>query len=47
MIKMQFRDVDSTNLMQFEALLALTNLTSCGDPEQDRFIAEKYDENNA
>ncbi len=35
------KDVDSTNLQQFEALLALTNLTSCGQVEHDRFTAEK------
>lgn len=35
------RDVDSTNLQQFEALMALTNLTSCGPVEQEKFVAEK------
>ena len=30
------RDVDATNLQQFEACLALTNLTSVGAPEQVR-----------
>lgn len=35
------KDTESTNLMQFEGLLALTNLTSCGDRERDLFIAEK------
>jgi hypothetical protein len=35
------KDVDSTNLQQFEALLALTNLTSCGLVEQEKFVAEK------
>jgi hypothetical protein len=35
------KDVDSTNLMQFEACLALTNLTSVGDVEQERLVAEK------
>ena len=35
------KDVDSTNLQQFEALMALTNLSSCGHVEQERFVAEK------
>lgn len=35
------RDVDSSNLQQFEALMALTNLSSCGPVEQERFVAEK------
>ena len=35
------RDTESSNLMQFEALLALTNITSLGDRERDRFVAEK------
>ncbi len=35
------RDVDATNLQQFEALLALTNLTSCGAREQEHLVAEK------
>lgn len=35
------KDVDSTNLQQFEALMSLTNLTSCGQPEHDKFVAEK------
>jgi hypothetical protein len=34
------RNVDATNLQQFESLLALTNLVSCGSAEQDR-LAEK------
>ena len=35
------RDPDSSNLQQFESCLALTNLTSCGDVEQERLVAEK------
>lgn len=35
------RDTESSNLMQFEALLSLTNLTSCGDGERDLFISER------
>jgi hypothetical protein len=35
------KDVDATNLQQFESLLALTNLSSCGLVEQERFAAEK------
>eukprot|EP01039_Chlorochromonas_danica_P003633 gene3633-3978_t len=35
------REVDASLLQQFEALLALTNLLSCGPTEQDRFVADK------
>jgi hypothetical protein len=35
------RDVDATNLQQFEALLALTNLVSLGEAEQSKFVQEK------
>lgn len=35
------RDVDSKNLQQFEALLALTNILSCGQVEQNRVSKEK------
>jgi hypothetical protein len=35
------RDVDSSNLMQFEACLALTNLTTVGEVEHGRLVAEK------
>ena len=31
----------TSNLQQFEALLALTNILSCGTPEHDKFAAEK------
>jgi hypothetical protein len=34
-------DVDGTNLQQFEACLSLTNLTSCGESEQDRLASEQ------
>lgn len=34
------KDVDSTNLQQFESLLSLTNLLSCGEGEQDRLLSE-------
>ncbi len=35
------KDVDSTNLQQFEALLSLTNIVSLGEAEQNKFIKEK------
>lgn len=35
------KDVDSSNLQQFEALMALTNLSSCGPVDQEKFVAEK------
>ena len=35
------RDIDATNLQQFEACMALTNLTSCGVCEQDKLVDEK------
>ena len=35
------RDVDSDNLKQFEALLAITNLTSCGEIEQNKLAHDK------
>jgi len=35
------RESDASNLQQFEALLALTNIVSCGEPEQDCFCADK------
>jgi len=35
------KDVDSSNLQQFEALLALTNLVSLGEAEQTKFVREK------
>lgn len=35
------RDNDSTDLQQFEALLAITNLASAGDETRERIIAEK------
>jgi hypothetical protein len=34
------KDVDSKNLLQFEALLALTNILSCGEIEQNRLSKE-------
>ena len=36
------RESQASNLQQFEALLALTNILSCGQPEQDKLAAEKY-----
>ena len=36
------RESDSSYLQQFEALLALTNILSCGSDEHDRFTSEKY-----
>ncbi len=38
---MMCRESESSNLQQFEALLALTNILSCGSNEHDRFAAEK------
>eukprot|EP01034_Spumella_vulgaris_P029108 gene29108-36099_t len=38
---MMCRESESSNLQQFEALLALTNILSCGANEHDRFAAEK------
>lgn len=35
------KDIDASNLMQFESLLAITNLLSCGLSEQDKFVNEK------
>lgn len=35
------RESDATNLQQFEGLLALTNVLSCGEREQDKLVAEK------
>jgi hypothetical protein len=35
------RESASTELQQFEALLALTNILSCGSTEHDKFVAEK------
>jgi hypothetical protein len=35
------KDVDATNLQQFEALMSLTNICSCGLTEQDKFCSEK------
>ncbi len=35
------QDVDANNLQQFEALLALTNLVSLGEAEQEKFVREK------
>ena len=35
------KDVDASSLQQFEALLALTNILSCGATEQDRFCSER------
>jgi hypothetical protein len=35
------RDSTSTELQQFESLLALTNILSCGTAEHDKFVAEK------
>ena len=32
---------DANNLMQFEALLSLTNILSCGVAEQEKFVSEK------
>lgn len=34
------RESKCSQLQQFETLLALTNLLSCGNNEQDRFIAD-------
>ena len=31
----------ATNLQQFETLLALTNILSCGEAEHEKFAAEK------
>jgi protein unc-45 len=35
------RESAATNLQQFEALLALTNVLSCGSAEHDKLAAEK------
>ena len=35
------RDVDADNLKQFESLLAITNLTSCGEIEQNKLVQDK------
>lgn len=35
------KETDSSYLMQFEALLSLTNLMSVGDSEREKFVAEK------
>lgn len=35
------KDIDSSNLIQFESLLALTNVLSCGLSEQLKFVNEK------
>jgi len=35
------REVDSTNLQQYEALLSLANICSCGQAEQDKLGADK------
>lgn len=35
------KDGDATNLQQFESLLALTNILSCGEAEHNKFVAEK------
>lgn len=35
------RDHDATNLQQFEALMAVTNLASVGDETRNRIVAEK------
>lgn len=35
------RDTNSTDLQIFEALLALTNILSCGSAEKSTFNAEK------
>ena len=35
------RDTEATNLQLFEALLALTNITSCGEVEQNRLAQDK------
>ncbi len=35
------RESGATNLQQFEALLALTNILSCGPTEHEKFAAEK------
>ena len=35
------KDVDSTNLQQFESLMALTNILSAGEAEAARFFKEK------
>ena len=35
------RDGDASNLQQFECLLALTNILSCGEAEHGKFVAEK------
>jgi hypothetical protein len=35
------KETATTNLQQFEALLALTNVLSCGNAEHDKFAAEK------
>jgi len=35
------KDIDSSNLIQFESLLAITNIVSCGLSEQEKFVNEK------
>jgi hypothetical protein len=35
------KDIDSSNLIQFESLLAITNIVSCGLSEQGKFVSEK------
>ena len=35
------KDVDSSTLQQFEALLSITNIVSCGELEATRFVKEK------
>ena len=35
------KDATASNLQQFEALLALTNVLSCGPSEHEKFAAEK------
>ena len=38
---LRFRDVDASNLQQFESCLALTNLMSCGPAEQEKLASDK------
>ena len=37
-----YRDSDANNLQQFESLMSLTNLLSCGETEHNKFVHDKY-----
>jgi len=39
---LHYRENDASSLQQFEALLSLTNILSCGRIEQDKFEAERF-----